>query len=101
MQRPKYYLKTDLQQLISNNNWTGRVVMAVAVAITIAMVYASTLVEQSSLITSLTFLALWSLYKITLTSIIDLFSTEYKKQSPFRSISGSQLRQAYSLNIKP
>jgi hypothetical protein len=43
-----------------HHNWAGRVVMAVAVAITIAMVYASTLVEQSSLITSLTFLALWS-----------------------------------------
>ena len=40
--------------------WAGRIVMAVAAAITIAVVYASTVVEQSSLITSLTFLALWS-----------------------------------------
>ncbi len=40
--------------------WAGRAVMAVAAAITIAMVYASTAVASSSLIISLTFLALWS-----------------------------------------
>jgi MFS family permease len=38
----------------------GRVVMAVAAAITMAVVYASTVVEESSLITSLTILVLWS-----------------------------------------
>src|SRR4028118_786540 len=43
-----------------HHKWAGRVVMAVAAAITIAVVYASTVVEQSSLITSLTFLVLWS-----------------------------------------
>ena len=43
-----------------HHNWAGRVVMAVAAAITIAMVYASTRVESGSLITSLTFLAVWS-----------------------------------------
>jgi len=43
-----------------HHNWAGRVVMAVAAAITIAMVYASTRVELGSLITSLTFLAVWS-----------------------------------------
>jgi hypothetical protein len=43
-----------------HHNWAGRVVMAVAAAITIAVVYASTVVDSSSLITSLTFLALWS-----------------------------------------
>ncbi len=42
-------------------NWAGRVVMAVAAAITIAVVYASTVVypSTSSFIASLTFLALW------------------------------------------
>ena len=44
-----------------HHNWAGRVVMAVAAAITIAVVYASTVVDSSSLITSFTFLALWSL----------------------------------------
>jgi hypothetical protein len=43
-----------------HHNWAGRIVMAVATAITIAVVYASTVVNSSSLITSLTFLALWS-----------------------------------------
>jgi hypothetical protein len=42
-------------------NWAGRIVMAVAAAITIAVVYASTVVypSTSSFIASLTFLALW------------------------------------------
>ena len=43
-----------------HHNWVGRVVMAVAAAITLAVVYASTVVDLSSLITSLSFLALWS-----------------------------------------
>jgi hypothetical protein len=42
------------------HNWARRVVMAVAAAITIAVVYASTVVYPSSLIISLTFLTLWS-----------------------------------------
>jgi hypothetical protein len=42
-------------------NWAGRIVMAFAAAITIAVVYASTVVypSTSSFIASLTFLAVW------------------------------------------
>jgi len=42
-------------------NWAGRIVMAVAAAITIAVVYASTVVypSTSSFIASLSFLAVW------------------------------------------
>ena len=44
-----------------HHDWAGRVVMAVAAAITIAVVYASTVVypSTSSFIASLTFLAVW------------------------------------------
>jgi hypothetical protein len=44
-----------------HHNWAGRVVIAVAAAITIAVVYASTVVypSTSSFITNLTFLAVW------------------------------------------
>ncbi|MBD1928698.1 hypothetical protein H6F74_20950 [Trichocoleus sp. FACHB-90] len=41
-------------------NWVRRVVMAAAAALTIAVVYASTAVDPSSLLISLTFLAMWS-----------------------------------------
>ncbi|MBD1833664.1 hypothetical protein H6F61_13500 [Cyanobacteria bacterium FACHB-472] len=43
-----------------HHNWVGRVVMEVAAALTIALVYASTAVDPSSLLISLTFLAMWS-----------------------------------------
>jgi hypothetical protein len=43
-----------------HHNWVGRVVMAVAAAIIIAVVYASAVVDSSSLITSFTILALLS-----------------------------------------
>ncbi len=43
-----------------HHNWARQVVMAVAAAIIIAVVYAMAVVNSSSLITSLTFLTLWS-----------------------------------------
>ncbi len=43
-----------------HHNWVFQVVIAVATALIIAAVYASTVVDSSSLITSLTFLAVWS-----------------------------------------
>lgn len=42
------------------HKWVFRVVMAVATVLIIALVYAMDVIEQSSLITSLSFLALWS-----------------------------------------
>ncbi len=49
-------------------NWAGRIVMAVAAAITIAVVYASTVVYPNpiSFITNLIFLAMWGVPPLAL-----------------------------------